>query len=265
MLAATRSELIRLRRKGVVIGWLGLMALFAVLINTVVFKAASGATAPAVNGPGVTFPSLETLSGVQGPVAGLAAASSLFGVVTLSFWAVVTATDYSTGLIRLLASAQPRRSVLLAGKVSALTLWTATATSVALIVNVLVAPAAARAAGVSTAAWGTELMPTLASAWFNAFATMLVWGVVGLVLATVTRSSAVAISVGVGYVLVVEMIIRTVAGGSAKWLPGSTLTALAGGGTVALSYASALAFGATYVLVGLIAAWLVVTRRAIND
>ncbi|MEO6145116.1 MAG: hypothetical protein ABIP19_14150 [Dermatophilaceae bacterium] len=265
MLAATRSELIRLRRKGVMIGWLGLMALFAVLINMVVFQAATGGTAAPGNGPGVTFPSLAALSGPSGPVAGLGAASSMFGVVTLAFWAVVTATDYSTGLIRLLASAQPRRLLLMTGKVAALTIWTAAATSMALLVNVLVAPAAARAAGVSTAAWGADLVPILASGWANAFAAMVVWGVIGLVLATVTRSSAVAISAGVGYVLVVEMILRTVASGSAKWLPGSTLTALAEGGSAELSYASALALGAAYVLLGLGLAGLVFTRRAITD
>lgn len=61
-----RSELIRLRRRGVVLGWFGLTALFAILINTVMFSTASKGSGPPDSGPGVSFPSLGTLQGSEG-------------------------------------------------------------------------------------------------------------------------------------------------------------------------------------------------------
>ena len=48
-----------------------------------------------------------------------------------AIWAVVTASDYGSGLIRLLVAAEPRRWRLLAGKVVALVILTAAATTVA--------------------------------------------------------------------------------------------------------------------------------------
>ena len=198
-------------------------------------------------------------------MAGLGAAASLFGIVTLSFWAITVSTDYSSGLIRLLVSAQPRRWKLLAGKVIALTLVTAVATTVAMAFTVLTAVPAASAAGISTDQWGTDLLPVLLSAWVNAFAAMLVWGVIGLVLAVVTRSSAIAISIGAGYVLVVESIVRQSLGDGANWLLGSTLNALAAGGNQAWSYGTAATMGAVYVMAGLLVATVVVTRRDVSD
>jgi ABC-2 type transport system permease protein len=265
MLAETRSELLRLRRPTLLVGWFGLTALFAVMINMVMFGTAGRGGSLPPGAPGVTFPDATALAGPDGLVAGLSAASSMFGVVTLSFWAVATATDYSSGLVRLLVAAQPHRWRLLVGKVVALTIVTSLATTVALIVNLLAAGPAAGAAGVSTAAWGTHPLWAVVSAWINTLAAELVWGVVGLVLAVLARSSAVAIAVGVGYVLLVESIVKLAIGGSPDWLPGSTLNALARGGTASLAYASAAGLAILYATVGLALAGVVVTRRDVTD
>lgn len=264
MLKVVRSELVRLRRPKLLAGWFGLMALFALMINQVVFSMSSNPAAPA-SGPGVEFPTAAELAGPGGAVAGLGAAASMFGIVTLAFWAIAVATDYSSGLIRLLVSAQPDRWKLLAGKVLALTLVTAVATTVSMLVSLLSAVPAASAAGVPTDQWGADGVAVLASAWVNAFAAMIVWGVLGLVLAVVTRSSAIAISIGAGYVLVFESIVRQSVGDGADWLLGSTLNALAAGGSLALSYATTATLGAVYVAVGLVTATVVVTRRDVCD
>jgi ABC-type transport system involved in multi-copper enzyme maturation permease subunit len=263
---AARSELVRSRRRGVVLGWFGLTALAAVLINTVMFQIAGDGTAAApAGGPGVSFPTAAELADPGGLVAGLAAAANMFGVVTLSFWALITATDYRTGLIRLLVSAQPHRGRLLTGKIAALTLWTAAATTVALIVTLVVAPIAAGGSGIDVTAWGEDLLPTLLVGWVNLFCALLVWGVIGMALAVVTRSAAVAISAGVGYVLVVESVITAAAEDVGDWLPGTTLSALAQGGTPALSHGAALALGAVYTVAGVVVALAVFTRRDITD
>lgn len=265
MLAEVRSELIRTRRRGIALGWIGLTAVLAALINMVMFQVVGDGTAAPADGPGVSFPSAAELAGPGGLVAGLASASSLLGVVTLSFWAILTATDYGTGLVRLLVSAQPRRWRLLAGKLGALALWTVGTSLVAVQVDLVAAPAAARSAGVDTAAWRDGPLPTVLSAWVNLLCALLVWGVVGFLLATLTRSAAVAISAGVGYVLVLEPVLGSAAGAVADRLPGSTLTALAGGGSADLPYLGAVGLGAAYAAAGVAVALLVFRRRDITD
>ena len=265
MIAATRSELTRLNRKGMLAAWFGLTALFAVIINLVMFSFAADSGELPAQGPGVAFPDVATMETGQGLVAGLSTAASMFGVVTLSFWAIATATDYSTGLIRLLASAQPRRWTLLAGKVAALMAVTAAATTLALIVNVGVAPVTAEGAGFDVTAWRDNPASEILTAWVDVYASLLVWGVIGLVIALVTRSAAVAISIGAGWVLLVEGIISAAFDSGLDWLPGVVLTALAQGGNDTLPYAEAAALGAGYAIIGLGVALAVTTRRDITD
>ncbi|MGF1666062.1 MAG: ABC transporter permease subunit [Acidimicrobiia bacterium] len=263
MIGVIRSELVRLWRPRLLAGWFGLTAVFAVMINTILYSSAESLGAGPAVGPGATFPGLEALEQADGVVAGLSSASTLFGVITLAFWAVSAAGDYQSGLIRLLVSAHPQRWRLLAGKVIALAATTALATTVALVVNVAVAGPAAEAAGVSTAAW--DLPASMVSAWTNAYAALLVWGVLGLVVAVLARSSAVAISLGIGYVLVVESIVTMALDNGSEWLLGSTLSALAAGGSAAMDYSTAGGLAVAYVGVGLAVATLVFTRRDVTD
>jgi ABC-2 type transport system permease protein len=265
MLAAVRSELVRMRRPGVILGWFGLTALFAVMINTVMFTTVGRGVVMPPGAPGVSFPSAEALAGRDGIAAGLAAGSSMFGLVTLSFWALLTATDYSSGLIRLLVSAQPRRWKLLAGKVAALVGITAVATSFAAIICVVVAVPSAGAAGISTEAWWSSPVTVVAGAWANAMAAQVVWGIVGLALAVAGRSAAVAISLGAGYLLLIESIVKMGVNGNTDWLPGSTLAALAHGGTASMSFASALGLGLAYAAIGLAVTAVVFVRRDVTD
>lgn len=265
MIGVVRSELIRVRRRGVLIGWFGLVAMFTVLINVVMFQVVDQTGAPPVSGPGVSFPSPVALLSADGIVAGLGAAASFFGVVTLAFWALATASDYTTGLVRIVVAAEPRRWRLLCGKWIALALVTAATCLVALVVTLAVAPAAARAGGFSPSAWGTGLGSVLFGATAHLYLSLLVWGSIGLTLSTLTRSAGIAIGVGVGYVLLVEAIITAVATGLGDWLPGSILTALAQGGNDAVPFVTACSLGAAYVAVALAAALLTFQRRDITD
>ena len=51
-----RSELTRLMRPRMLLAWFGLTALFAVMINAVMFSTASESTGGPASGPGVAFP-----------------------------------------------------------------------------------------------------------------------------------------------------------------------------------------------------------------
>lgn len=265
MLAAVRSELTRLGQPRLLVIWFGLMAMFAMLVNTIMVTFVSGGGSLPPGAPGVAFPTLAEMESPSGLMAGLAAASNMFGIVTLSFWAVATAGDYSSGLVRLLVAAEPRRWRLLAGKVFALLVVTGAATTVAAITNVFAVMPAAQAAGISTAAWGTDLAEVVGGTWVNLFLSLCVWGVLGLVIATLTRSAAVAIAIGVGYVLVVESLIKMVGNAPSDWLLGTTLGAVASGGTEAVAYGTALAFAFGYVVLGLTLAGAVFIRRDVTD
>ena len=265
MIAAIRSELTRLRQPRLLVTWFGLMTLFALMINAIMVTFVSGGGSLPPGAPGVAFPSLVEMESPSGLMAGLAAASNMFGVVTLSVWAVVTAGDYGSGLIRLLVAAEPRRWRLLAGKVVALVILTAAATTVAAIVNVLAVLPAAGTAGISTAAWGTDLVAVVGGAWVNLFLALCVWGVLGLVIATLARSSAVAISIGIGYVLVFESIVKMLEDVPSDWLLGTTLNAVASGGTDAIAYGTALVLALGYVTLGLVVAGVVFVRRDVTD
>jgi ABC-2 type transport system permease protein len=265
MFAAVRSELTRLRQPRLLVTWFGLMTLFAVMINTIMITFVVGGGSMPPGAPGVAFPTLAELESPSGLMAGLAAASSMFGMVTLSIWAVVTASDYGSGLIRLLVAAEPRRWRLLAGKVVALVILTAAATTVAATVNVLAVMPVAGAARISTVAWGTDLVAVVGGAWLNLFLALCVWGVLGLVIATLARSAAVAIAIGVGYVLVVESIIKMLKDVPSDWLLGTILNAVAGGGTATIAYGTALALGLGYVTLGLVIAGAVFVRRDVTD
>ena len=268
MLRATRSELTRLNHRSFRLGWLGLTTLLTAMFTTVVFTAASGGTPVPTSAPGGSFPSLAELIGPNGQVAGLGAAATILGVVTLAYWAISTASDYTTGLIRLLVQAEPHRLRLLGGKVLSLTAWTAVAATVATVVSVALSPLIAHATDLSTSGWNThpgDVITMIASTWLNTFLALIVWGVVGLVIALLTRSSAVAISVGVGYVLVIEGAVRLVAANLADKLPGATLTALASGGTDNLSYGTAIGLGLTYATIGIGAAALTLVRRDVTE
>ena len=265
MTAAVRSELTRLGQPRLLITWFGLMALFAMLVNTIMVTFVSGGGSLPPGAPGVAFPSLAELESPSGLMAGLAAASNMFGIVTLSFWAVAAASDYSSGLIRLLVAAEPRRWPLLVGKVGALLVVTAAATTVAAIVNVLAVAPMAVPAGISTAAWGTDLVAVVGGAWLNLYLSLCVWGVLGLVIAILARSAAVAISIGVGYVLVVESLVKMVKDAPSDWLLGTTLGAVASGGTATTAYGTALALALGYVTLGLVLAGVVLVRRDVTD
>lgn len=265
MVAVIRSELSRLRQPRLLVSWFGLMALFAVMVNTIMVSVVADGGSLPPGAPGVTFPSRVELEAPAGMMAGLASASNLFGVVTLSFWAVATAVDYSSGLIRLLVAAEPRRWRLLAGKVVALLLVTAAATTVAALANILAAGPSAGAAGLSIGAWGTDPIGVIAGAWVNLFLALVVWGVLGLVIAVLARSSAIAIAIGIGYVLVVESLVKMVGNAPSDWLLGTTLTAVARGGTASVPQGTALALALAYVTIGLLLAVVVFARRDVTD
>lgn len=258
MIASLKSELIRLRRPSFIYGGVGLMALFAALMTTFAFSTAG--TEEAAPGPG-GLPGLSELEAAGGFLASLGTISTIVGIIALAFWAIAVATDYSSGLIRVLTQAQPNRITLLAGKTGALAMWTAVGTLAATLVAAASSWGLAAMFDVSTASWSDGITSTMLSGWTNLFLSAMVWGIVGLVVATITRSSGLAIAGGIGYLMVVENMIGLVADSAVDWLPGGILSAVASGGTATVGYVTALVIAGCYAFGGLAAAALTVRTR----
>lgn len=260
MLRVIRSELIRLTRPSFIIGGIGAMAAFGA-ISTVLGFAAAGKSGA---GPGQYIPTQAALAASDGFVSGLMLAANLVGIIALSFWAIAVASDYSTGLIRLLVQAEPRRLRLLIGKFIALLGFTLVGSFAATLAAAGTAVLVAPVFDVSTAAWGSGAFGTLAEAYVQLSLAAIVWGVIGMAVAMITRSAGVAIASGVGYVVVFENMVLAVSDSGAQWLPGATLTALAAGGTADIEFGAALMLAGVYVLAGIIIAGTIQHRREIT-
>jgi ABC-2 type transport system permease protein len=249
---AFRSEFIRIWRPAYFYGGFGAMAAFAAMISVFIYTAAkTGPPVPSVSGQGSGFASVAQIASPGGFLAPLTVLSRPAGVIVLSLWAIAVATDYSTGLIRIVVQAYPKRAQLLAGKIAALAAFTVMAATIAFLVMVFCARPLARLEGINVEHWKTDFASHFFKGYLDFTVAMLVWGLLGLVLAVLTRSSAIAIGIGIGFLLVVESLITIVAANAAKFLPGGTLTTLVQGGTDGFSWGAA---GAVVVLYGIIAA-----------
>ncbi len=259
MLRVLKSELIRLKRPSFLAGGVGGMGAFAA-VSTIIGFAAAGSTGV---GPGAYIPSEAALAAPDGYVAGLILAANLVGIISLSFWAIATASDYQTGLIRLLVQAEPRRWRLIVGKLFALLLFTVAGTLSATITACGTALACAAVFDVSTAAW-SDTLPTLLEAFRNLALSATIWGTLGMVIAFLTRSSGVAIATGIGYLVVFENMILAVATNASDRLLGTTLTAIAAGGTEAIAFDLALQLGLAYLTGGILIVVTVMHFREIR-
>jgi len=262
MMRAVRSEAARLKSPAILLSGIGLMTFFGVVATTILFyTAASGTTSGPPNTQQVTAAMLEAPDGM---FVGLQNFAAMLGIVTLVVWAMAVTSDYSSGLIRLLVQAEPSRLRLLAGKVIALTGFTCLATLVTTAIVVLLAPGIADLNGVSTGAWGDDLARTIVAGYLDLTLSVLLWGVVGLFVGMITRSTGIAIGIGIGYLLVFEGIVSLLLSDASRWLPGAAFSAIASGGSTDMSFAAALWVSAAYASVALAMTAVTFHRRDIT-
>jgi ABC-type transport system involved in multi-copper enzyme maturation permease subunit len=261
MIRSFRSEWIKLRRPGMILGGAGTIVGFAILTVVLTLTTAS-ATPTDEGGPGGEGLTLAQLAATDGLAAILATAATFIGVVALSVFAISIASEYSQGTLRNLLVRQPRRVRLLAGKLLALASFTTLAVVVAGIAAVATALLVAPTQDISTAAWFTSAGWTaLAGGLGNLLLATLGWGLLGALLALVLRTPAAAVGVGLAYALPGELLLTTAWSDGARWLPGQLLDALAQGGTAAVTYGSAGLLLALYGVVAMVAGTTLFARR----
>jgi len=261
MIAATRSELIRIWRPSIIYGGTGIMAGFAAVISIFIYTSLDNPDAASGPVAGSTTADIEQPGGM---LEALGSVSSLVGVVLLSVWAIATASDYDTGLIRILVQAQPSRLKLLGGKIAALAIYTAMAAAATMATVVVVARPLSRVFEVDNQTWNTDLATELASGYFNFLVPSLVWGLIGLTIAQLTKSSGIAIAAGISYLLIVESLIGIAAPDATDLLPGGTLAAVTAGGTPNIGYSPALGLSLLYGTIATGAALFLFRQRDIH-
>jgi ABC-2 type transport system permease protein len=130
---------------------------------------------------------------------------------------------------------------------------------------IVVARPLARLEGIRVEAWKTDFLSHLLKGCFDFTVAGLVWGLIGLMLAVLTRSSALAIGIGIGVLLVVESLITIVASGASSYLPGGTLNTLAAGGNEQLSWGAALGLVVLYGVIATTVSLLTFRARDITS
>jgi len=260
---AIRAEFGKLRRPA------PLVAVGAVLpVLTVVATVALFATAgnDPDSGPGAVFgPSLGQLATAGGLTRGFSATSAVLGLLVLIVFAVLTANEWNQGTIRLLLTREPNRIRVFAGKAAALLAATAVALVLALVVSVLTAYVMAAARDVPTGAWLTGAGLRHAGAdYLRALASAGGYGLLGLSLGILIRSTTVVVPVAFAWFFPLEHIIQNAWAGAGRWFPGLLLDAIATDGTSGTSFGRALALGLAVVAVFAAVAAVDLRRRDIT-
>lgn len=239
MMRALAAEWTKLWRARQMLAVWGTMAAFTCLFAVLFFSNAGDAPTAPGPGRGGSFLTRADLAEPQGLTITLQVASQLLGIVTFVLVAGSHAAEYSQGTLKMLLARDPVRLRLLAGKTLALLLFATVGIVAAALLQGAAASGMAAARGIATSGWWTAA--NLASALGLLARVALaawVWGLLGLLLATVLRSGPAAIGLGIGYTIVVESILGLVLQDIHPYLPGQVLQAFVSGGQAPLGQAS---------------------------
>jgi ABC-type transport system involved in multi-copper enzyme maturation permease subunit len=259
MINVFRAELLKLRRRRVVIATgIGALA-FAAVASIAVFLSASGAGG---SGPA---PTLQALGGAGGATEAFSIGAAFTGILVLVLFIANVSSEFSQGTFRTLLMREPRRAGMLAGKLAALLVFAA---AVLLLVEVLVvgiSTVIAPTQDVSTAAWFTlDGLGEAAGAYATAVLGVTAWASFGVAIAMLVRSAPIALAIGIAWSGPFEHLVGDVWTSANQWFPGLLLEAFAVGGTDDVAYSRALLVLAVYAVAALAAAALVFARRDVT-
>lgn len=294
MIHAFRSEWAKLLRRGQVLGAWGVMAGLGLLLTVLLL--ANAGTPPPPPAECTTLPVNEAacaqaiadaqeesqqsgptidvalLEGADGWVFAFSATGQLLGIIALVVAAGNLATEYTSGTLKTLLVREPRRTVLLGGKILAVWVFIIAGIAITLVLTVLASMAMAAGRGIAMEAWFTaDGAAELAKAWLNVTLAAMMWSLLGTMLAMVFRSGPPAIGIGIAYPLLVEGLLGLVLPDLVKWMPGSVLAAVAAGNaepafgeTDGLGYGPALVLSVVYAIVFLVVSLSLLKRRDVS-
>ena len=233
--AAFTSEWTKLRRPTLFFSTFGGLAAAASLFVVLLFSQASA------NGGIVT---LHQLARPNGLVIGVARAAMLLGVVAFGIAASQVASEYSLGTLRQLLVRQPRRAVLLAGKMLGVITFLLLALCFAAVIALIVAVLAAHSRAVPTGAWftGTGLGDLFRELGDLVLAT-IGYSVLGMALGQFVRSAVFAVIIGFAWLVAWRTSSRASCRAPSSGCRVSRSLAVASGGVEGVSYGHGLILG----------------------
>jgi ABC-2 type transport system permease protein len=263
MTRAILAELLKLRRRSVLIGAGAVLPLLAIVATVAVFASAGDGPPPATQAE--YNPSLAELGAAGGMTRGFTAMSSFLGLLVLVVFIASTTSEWSQGTVRMLLTRQPRRLRVFAGKAVALLLVTAAALFVALLVAAAAAYLMAAVRNVPADAWLTgDGLGHTAGAWSRAALSVSCYGLLGMALGTLIRSTTVAVALAFAWFFPLEHIVQNAWAGAGRWFPGLLFEAVTSNGNVETGFGRAVLLGAGMVTVLVAVAAVDLRRRDIS-
>jgi ABC-2 type transport system permease protein len=186
-------------------------------------------------------------------------------VILLAIFISSFGFEYARGTFATALIKQPRRLLLLGGKMAALLVFLAAALALAEAAGWLLALGLAPARGISTSAWFSaaalgEAVTGYGTALFVAGA----WACLGMAIAVFTRSVPIALAIGVAWAGPAEHLIQQAWAAASRWFPGLSLEAFAAGGNTEASFGRAFTMAVVYVTVLTAAAFVAFNRRDVT-
>jgi ABC-2 type transport system ATP-binding protein len=252
------SEIMKLRRPGLLLGGGGVLLGFTALVTVLGLERATGASLGQLLRPIV----IAELSQPGGLVLGLNRGGTLMGIVVLGIFAAAFGTEYTTGALRNLLVREPRRLEFLSGKYLALIVFGIVVVFASAIVSISTAFAIAPSCGIDTSAWTSAAgVSAVWSAMWHLTLAALGFGTLGAALAVVLRSPVAALAVGVAWILPAESILAAAWADGKYWLPGQLLQNLAVGGSASVSLSRTLVTLGVYWTIVAVGTSLLFVRR----
>jgi ABC-2 type transport system permease protein len=263
VIRAMFAEFIKLRRRSVLIGAGAVLPLLAVVATVTLFAAAGDGPPPRTQGE--FSPNLQQLAAAGGLTRGFTATASFLGLLVLVAFIASTTSEWSQGTLRALLTRQPDRLRVFAGKTAALWVMTAAALLAALAISAVTAYVMAAARGVPTGDWlSGEGLRQAGGDWLRALLSVTCYGLLGVALGVLLRSTTVAVALAFAWFFPFEHIVQNAWAGAGRWFPGLLFEAVVSGGNVDTGFARALGLGAVIVAAFLAVAALDLRRRDVS-
>lgn len=228
-----------------------------------------GATAGPAAASFVGGDSLTSTVGQLGQPGGLTRgftiAAGFIGLLVFVLFTTSMTSEYGLGTIRVLLLKQPRSARLLAGKLLALLACVATVHFAAELLSGAAAIVLAHTRGILTASWFTVAgLRHVAGDYINALLVAGLFGTVGMTVGVLTRSTPLALGIGLAWLAPLEHLIQLSWSGAGNWLPGLVFDAVAAGGTTSTTYLHALTTALAYAALALAVGTASFLRRDVS-
>jgi ABC-2 type transport system permease protein len=260
MIAALRAELVKLRRRRVLI---------VAAVTTIVFTVGSAAivlaSAEQSRNPRDRGVTLASLSDAGGGTEVFTTAVSFAGTFLFVVFVGAVAVEFSRGTFRTMLLYEPRRVRLLAGKMAGLLLFAAVVLAAAEALTWVAAKLLAPSQDVATGDWIS--VAALGDAVAD-YGSVLFWvtgyALLGMTLAVLVRSVPIALAIGIAWAGPFEHLLQDAWSTADRLFPGLLLEAFVAGGTSDVSATRALLTVTAYVLIAATIAATSFVRRDIT-